>query len=98
VGILVYSQLQVRRKLEKQWILYVLQYLLVNHSVLIFTSVFAGLASVLLSLFFLHLFSKYSNNTTINEEAKFEEFEYYFKSQSTKILKLATLDHDGRFS
>lgn len=95
VSILVYSQLQTRRKLDKGWILYVLQYLMVNHSVLIFTSLFAGLASVLLFFFFIHLFSKYGNNMTINEEAKFEDFDYFVQKQSTKILKLATLDHDG---
>ena len=67
-----------------------------NHPVLIFTTLFAGLASIMLFFFFLHIFSKYSKNITINEEAKFEGFDYYVKNQVNKIVRLASLDDDGK--
>lgn len=95
ISLLVYIQLKASKRLDSQWILYIVHYLMVNHVVLIFMSLFAGLASVMLFFFFFHLFFKYSNNMTINEEFKFEDFDYEVKFQTSKIIKLATQEQNS---
>lgn len=96
LSILTYASLKLNRRLMNNWGVHIAQYLIVNHPQLIFTSAFAGLASICLFFFFFYIFGKYKNNFTINEEFKFYSFEHIVKMKINKLTKLCKLDRNSK--
>lgn len=77
----------------KNWVVHIVQYLIINEAPLIFTSFFAGFASLCLFFFFLYTFGKYSKNKTINEDHKFSCFEEDIKEKMAKWVRLSKIDN-----
>ena len=92
ISILTYSSLKLNHHLGKNWVIHIVQYLLVNEAPLIFTSLFAGFASVCLFFFFLYTFGKYKSNRTINEDFKLECWQEDIKEKMNKLTRLSKLD------
>ena len=78
LSILTYSSLKINRHLGQNWVIHIIQYLIINEAPLIFTSFFAGFASLCLFLFFLYTFGKYRRNLTINEDTLGDAMEVLF--------------------
>ena len=92
LSILTYSSLKINHHLGRNWIIHIVQYLLINEAPLIFTSFFAGFASVCLFFFFLYTFGKYKNNRTINDDFKLHCWEEDIKEKMEKLVRLSKLD------
>ena len=84
---MVYASLKMNKRLSQNWTLNIIQYLIINQTPLIFTTFFAGFASICLFFFFLYVFGKYRTNITLNEDYKFDVFNEQIKDDLNDFIK-----------